>query len=104
MKVKKAIATILSTAMAVTAIPMTSNGIYSSAATNDIVVHVKSDWDGMNVFYWNKGGGYSTDSKWPGEAMTKKDGWYTYTFDNAGSVDLMFNSAKKQTTHYNKVA
>ena len=47
MKVKKAIATILSTAMAVTAIPMTSNGIYSSAATNDIVVHVKSDWDGM---------------------------------------------------------
>ena len=104
MRVKKAIATILSTAIAVTAIPLTTNEIVSNAAINDVVVHVKSDWKGMNVFYWNKGGGYSTDTSWPGDAMEKEDGWYTYTFDDTSSVDLMFNYGKKQTTHYNKVS
>lgn len=74
-----------------------------AAEENTITIHFKSAWEGANIFYWNQGQKYNNPVKWPGTEMKDEgDSWYTYTFENTGTVDFMFNYEGRQTTHYTK--
>lgn len=57
-----------------------------------IKVYLKSDWATNKIYYWNT---VPTISKveWPGvDMISEGDGWYSYTFNNATSTNLIFNN------------
>jgi len=57
------------------------------------------DWDDMHLYAWIEGVG-NLSGEWPGTTMTVGvDGWYSHTFENISSVNVIFNNGgnKKQT-------
>lgn len=74
--------------------------------TTNITVRLKDPgWASVNFYAWTD---ETADllGKWPGKAITKDaEGWYSYTFDNAVSVSLVFSSGTgtPQTTDVNNI-
>ena len=64
-----------------------------------IIVHFYSTSSTMNIHYWDVVGGTSTQTTWPGEAMTSEgNNWYTYTIEGATSASMLFNCNQNKET------
>lgn len=78
------------------------------APSNDeIVVHLKTDWNNPNIYYWNLNGGNNNPVSWPGTAMNSEGNqWYGFTISNAASASLIFNngSSSQQTKDLSRTA
>ena len=67
------------------------------AASDGITVHFMSDWENASIYYWNAMPNDMTTS-WPGDKMTKdENGDYTYTFEGASKINLLFTDGSQQT-------
>ncbi|MBE8725042.1 Ig-like domain-containing protein [Flavobacterium hungaricum] len=70
--------------------------------TNFTVYFYKpSNWGtGIKIYYWSAlPAGVLADAAWPGVNMTNAgNGWYSYTFTNVNSTNLIFNDGTSQTT------
>ncbi|WP_235830897.1 Ig-like domain-containing protein [Flavobacterium ustbae] len=59
-----------------------------------------SNWGtGIKIYYWSAlPTGVLADASWPGVNMTNSgNGWYSYTFTNVTSTNLIFNDGTNQT-------
>ncbi|GAA6766383.1 hypothetical protein AAFH68_23250 [Flavobacterium sp. CGRL1] len=59
-----------------------------------------SNWGtGIKIYYWNAlPTGVLANATWPGVNMTDSgNGWYSYTFSNVNSTNLIFNDGTNQT-------
>lgn len=59
-----------------------------------------SNWGtGIKIYYWSAlPTGVLADASWPGVNMTNSgNGWYSYTFTNVTSTNLIFNDGTSQT-------
>ncbi|OIV42609.1 hypothetical protein BKM63_06975 [Flavobacterium johnsoniae] len=69
--------------------------------TNFTVYFYKpSNWGtGIKIYYWSTlPAGVLADAAWPGVNMTNAgNGWYSYTFTNITSTNLIFNDGTSQT-------
>jgi len=69
--------------------------------TNFTVYFYKpSNWGtGIKIYYWNAlPTGVLANATWPGVNMTDSgNGWYSYTFTNVNSTNLIFNDGTNQT-------
>ena len=69
--------------------------------TNFTVYFYKpSNWGtGIKIYYWNAlPTGVLANATWPGVNMTDNgNGWYSYTFTNVTSTNLIFNDGTNQT-------
>ncbi|WP_276379042.1 Ig-like domain-containing protein [Flavobacterium sp. H4147] len=69
--------------------------------TNFTVYFYKpSNWGtGIKIYYWSAlPSGVLADASWPGVNMTNAgNGWYSYTFTNVTSTNLIFNDGTNQT-------
>lgn len=69
--------------------------------TNFTVYFYKpSNWGtGIKIYYWSAlPTGVLADASWPGVNMTNaRSGWYSYTFTNVTSTNLIFNDGTSQT-------
>ena len=69
--------------------------------TNFTVYFYKpSNWGtGIKIYYWNAlPTGVLANATWPGVNMTDSgNGWYSYTFTNVNSINLIFNDGTNQT-------
>jgi glycosidase len=56
---------------------------------------------GINIYWWDaQPAGILADGTWPGVPMTSKgNGWYSYTFNNIDSTNLIFNDGTNQTAN-----
>jgi len=91
-----------------TIIATTQDGNKTSSATitvnpntNFTVYFYKpSNWGtGIKIYYWSAlPSGVLADASWPGVNMTNTgNGWYSYTFTNVTSTNLIFNDGTNQT-------
>ena len=64
-----------------------------------MILHVKSDWTNVNIYYWEINGNESNKPvQWPGTPMTSEgNGWFTYTIEDATSANIIFNNGSSQT-------
>jgi Starch-binding module 26/Alpha amylase, catalytic domain/Bacterial Ig-like domain (group 2)/Secretion system C-terminal sorting domain len=86
----------------------TNDGAKTSTATitvtpsTALTVHFfkPSNWGtGIRIYYWSAmPTGILADASWPGVLMTNNgNGWYSYTFTNVTSTNLIFNDGTIQT-------
>jgi uncharacterized protein YjdB len=64
-----------------------------------------STWGtGIKIYWWSAlPAGILTDGSWPGATMTDAgNGWYSYTFTNVTSTNLIFNDGTNQTADLNR--
>ncbi len=56
---------------------------------------------GINIYWWSaQPAGILADGTWPGVPMTNdNNGWYSYTFNNIDSTNLIFNDGTNQTAN-----
>ena len=56
---------------------------------------------GIKIYYWSAlPAGVLADATWPGVNMTNSgNGWYSYTFTNVTSTNLIFNDGTSQTAN-----
>lgn len=77
-----------------------------NANTNFTVYFYKpSNWGtGIKIYYWSAlPTGILADASWPGVNMTDAgNGWYSYTFTNVTSTNLIFNDGTSQTADLNR--
>ncbi|MBN2693057.1 starch-binding protein [bacterium] len=75
--------------------------IEKNTITSNFTVHFKKpdSWSSsINVYYWDTTPESDTVI-WPGELMNlEEDSWYSYTFRNISSTNLIFNDGVNQTT------
>lgn len=68
---------------------------YTFGEISGLTVHFKkpTNWGTANVHYWNAIPANALPaSTWPGPSMTDNgNGWYSYTFANVSSTNLLFN-------------
>ncbi len=59
---------------------------------------------GINIYWWSAlPAGVLADGSWPGVSMTNAgNGWYTYTFTNISSTNLIFNDGTNQTANLSR--
>ncbi|WP_264564337.1 Ig-like domain-containing protein [Flavobacterium sp. N3904] len=59
---------------------------------------------GIKIYWWSAlPTGILADGSWPGVAMTDAgNGWYSYTFTNVTSTNLIFNDGTNQTVNLNR--
>lgn len=59
---------------------------------------------GINIYWWGAlPAGVLADGSWPGVSMTNAgNGWYTYTFTNISSTNLIFNDGTNQTANLSR--
>jgi len=59
---------------------------------------------GINIYWWSAlPAGVLADGTWPGVGMTNAgNGWYTYTFTNISSTNLIFNDGSNQTANLSR--
>ncbi len=73
-----------------------SANIYTfSTQGGGLTVHFKnsSNWNSVNVHYWNEIPNVLPASTWPGPIMLSEgDGWYSYTFNGVTSANLLFSN------------
>ena len=65
-----------------------------------IYFYKPSNWGtGIKIYYWSAlPSGVLADASWPGVNMTNTgNGWYSYTFTNVTSTNLIFNDGTNQT-------
>ena len=87
---KKLIATVMLIALVVTGINVNSGKTFAKMPTG-ITVHYKGTDQTPNIYYWNVDGGQNNPIRWPGTAMnSESDNWYSYTFEDAQSIELIF--------------
>ncbi|MEL6536281.1 MAG: starch-binding protein [Bacteroidota bacterium] len=77
-----------------------ASATYTIGPITGLKVHFykPAGWGQANVHYWNASPSVLPASSWPGPTMTDQgDGWWTYTFANVNSTDLLFsdNGANK---------
>jgi uncharacterized protein YjdB len=68
--------------------------------TYTVYFYKPSDWGtGINIYWWNTlPTGALPTVYWPGVSMGNADnGWYSYTFTDVTSTNLIFNDGTKQT-------
>ena len=74
--------------------------------TNFTVYFYKpSTWGtGIKIYYWSAlPTGVLADASWPGVNMTNAgNGWYSYTFTNITSTNLIFNDGTSQTANLSR--
>ncbi|WP_264535844.1 Ig-like domain-containing protein [Flavobacterium sp. N1736] len=74
--------------------------------TNFTVYFYKpSTWGtGIKIYYWSAlPTGVLVDASWPGVNMTNAgNGWYSYTFTNVTSTNLIFNDGTSQSADLNR--
>ena len=77
-----------------------------TASTNFTVYFYRpSTWGTtINIYWWSAlPAGVLADGTWPGVAMTNTgNGWYSYTFVNVTSTNLIFNDGSNQTANLNR--
>ncbi|RFM27059.1 Ig-like domain-containing protein [Deminuibacter soli] len=77
-----------------------------TAATSFTVNFYKpSNWGtGIKIYWWSAlPAGVLADGTWPGVNMTNAgNGWYSYTFTNITSTNLIFNDGTNQTADLNR--
>ncbi|WP_245176844.1 Ig-like domain-containing protein [Flavobacterium aquidurense] len=77
-----------------------------NANTNFTVYFYKpSNWGtGIKIYYWSAlPTGVLADASWPGVNMTDAgNGWYSYTFTNVTSTNLIFNDGTSQSADLNR--
>lgn len=58
----------------------------------------------INIYHWAaEPTGALPDASWPGASMTNNgDGWYSYTFNNINSTNLIFNDGSSQTVNLSR--
>ncbi|WP_258101097.1 alpha-amylase family glycosyl hydrolase [Marinoscillum pacificum] len=58
----------------------------------------------INIYWWDaQPTGLLADGSWPGVAMTNEGGgWYSYTFSNITSTNLIFNDGSSQTDNLSR--
>lgn len=64
-----------------------------------------SNWGtGIKIYWWSAlPAGVLADGTWPGVAMTATgNGWYSYTFYNITSTNLIFNDGSNQTANLSR--
>jgi glycosidase len=56
---------------------------------------------GINIYWWDaQPAGILADGTWPGVPMTNQgNGWYSYSFTNIDSTNLIFNDGSNQTAN-----
>lgn len=83
-----------------------SSTITVNAATSFTVHFYKpTSWgSGINIYWWSAlPAGVLADGSWPGVSMTNAgNGWYTYTFTNISSTNLIFNDGSNQTANLSR--
>lgn len=59
---------------------------------------------GIKIYWWSaQPAGILADGTWPGVNMTAADsGWYSYTFTNITSTNLIFNDGSNQTANLSR--
>ncbi|MBB6110036.1 Glycosidase [Mucilaginibacter lappiensis] len=59
---------------------------------------------GIKIYWWNAlPSGVLADGSWPGVTMTNNgNGWYSYTFTNITSTNLIFNDGSNQTDNLSR--
>lgn len=70
------------------------------AATGNIVVHFPiSEMKDAKIYYWNV---LPTDMEtdWPGETMSEKAKYYTYSFTATSKVNFLFTNGSEQTEDF----
>ncbi len=70
------------------------------AATGNIVVHFPiSEMKDAKIYYWNV---LPTDMEtdWPGETMSEKEKYYTYSFTATSKVNFLFTNGSEQTEDF----
>jgi len=68
--------------------------------TFTVYFYKPSNWGtGIKIYYWSAlPAGILADASWPGVNMTNAgNGWYSYTFTNVTSTNLIFNDGTNQT-------
>ena len=105
-KMNRIVAAILAfTLMFLSVCGNSGNQMVFASEKEGITIHLKTDWGGANIFYWNLQKKYNSPVRWAGRPMTSEgNGWYKFTFENAITVDFMMNYQGKQTTHFTKKA
>ena len=104
MKMKKIIAGFLAVMLLLVSVfEISGNQIVFAAEEDSVTIHVKTDWGGANIFYWNQQKKFNNPVRWTGTSMTAEgDGWYVYSFKDTKTVDFMINYQGNQTTHFTK--
>jgi hypothetical protein len=77
-----------------------------NAATNfTVYFYPPTGWGtGIKIYWWSAlPSGVLADGTWPGVAMTAAgNGWYSYTFTNISSTNLIFNDGSNQTANLSR--
>lgn len=73
--------------------------------TGKMVLHVKTGWSNVNIYYWAVNGNESDKPvEWPGTPMTSEgNSWYTYTIEDATSAKVIFNNGSAQTDDLSQI-
>jgi uncharacterized protein YjdB len=75
------------------------------AATFTVNFYRPSTWGtGIRIYWWSaQPAGVLADGTWPGVSMTNLGtGWYSYTFTNVTSTNLIFNDGTNQTANLSR--
>jgi len=75
------------------------------ASTFTVNFYRPSNWGtGIKIYWWSaQPAGILADGTWPGVAMTNNNnGWYSYTFTNITSTNLIFNDGSNQTANLSR--
>jgi uncharacterized protein YjdB len=91
----------------------TQNGNKTAVATITVNANVTftvnfykpTTWGtGIKIYWWSAlPTGILADGSWPGATMTNAgNGWYSYTFTNVTSTNLIFNDGTNQTVNLNR--
>lgn len=77
----------------------------TAASTFTVNFFKPSNWGtGIRIYWWAaQPAGVLADGTWPGVLMTNSgNGWYSYTFTNITSTNLIFNDGTNQTADLNR--
>lgn len=67
--------------------------------TGKIIVHFYSTSASMNIHYWSATGATTSQTSWPGVAMTPEgNNWYVYTIEGATSANMLFTCGENKET------
>ena len=79
----------------------------TAAPSFTVYFYKPSSWgSGIRIYWWSaQPSGVLADGTWPGVSMTNdNNGWYSYTFTNITSTNLIFNDGTNQTANLSRGA